>query len=220
MITLMGTCRIAPLPGANDLHQRLTFTHSTKEVLQLISFLNGNVEEMKELPGECFRAVIRDGATVEWSAELTKTWNRSDTVLVELCSRKTYLFRTFYLHHLCVDKRFRYWTQTDPRILNEYCLRHQTDGEIEDDMIQIVERCHPRRVIFVTHYNYPHPSIHGRDELIQLVKTISVKHQFECIDPTEVLSAYEPSEVMTDDGGHYTAFGERVWIEKLHNMII
>ena len=42
-ITLFGTCRINYISNQNNLNNLTTYPHSTKEVMQLIKFLKGEL---------------------------------------------------------------------------------------------------------------------------------------------------------------------------------
>lgn len=42
-ITLFGSCRINHILNHNNLNNILNYTHSTKEVIQLIKFLKGGI---------------------------------------------------------------------------------------------------------------------------------------------------------------------------------
>ena len=42
-ITLFGSCRISLISSSNKLNKLINYTHSTKEVIQLIRFLKGEL---------------------------------------------------------------------------------------------------------------------------------------------------------------------------------
>ena len=43
-ITLFGSCRISNIRGSNNLNNLINYTHSTKEILQFILFLKGELK--------------------------------------------------------------------------------------------------------------------------------------------------------------------------------
>jgi len=57
-ITLFGSCRISNIRGSNNLNKLINYTHSTKEVLQFILFLKGELEIPYPYNNSCFRTAI------------------------------------------------------------------------------------------------------------------------------------------------------------------
>jgi hypothetical protein len=57
-ITLFGSCRIARICNNNNLNEEISYTHNTKEVIQLIKFLKGELEIQFPYNMLCFRTGI------------------------------------------------------------------------------------------------------------------------------------------------------------------
>ena len=84
---------------------------------------------------------------------------------------KKYMHNNFYLHHLCVDNRFRMWNVNTPiEILNNFIIEKQTDEEIENDILEIQQMLSPKKIIIVSHYNVKKDGqyINSRNHLINL----------------------------------------------------
>lgn len=59
-LTLFGTCRITNMQKNNNLNNLITYTHSTKEVIQFIKFLTGELCIPPPYNKFCFRTGICD----------------------------------------------------------------------------------------------------------------------------------------------------------------
>jgi hypothetical protein len=138
-----------------------------------------------------------------------------------LCSSKKYIHNLFYLHHLCVDKRFNHLTN-NREILDNYIIEKQSDEEIENDILEIQKMLYPKKVIIVSHYNSKINGeyINSRNKLIKLLDVICKKYDILFINPTDVLSKYTQEQVMSSDLGHYTEFGINEFSNYLNNLII
>lgn len=221
--TVFGSCRVDRISTNNHINHLTTFTHCTKEVIQLIQFLE---MQKKDLPySHCFRTCIREHKDyidhIDHIENVFQLWRDSDTVMIEICSRKKYIAGDHYLHHLCVDPRF-------PKYYNKQIIHHvehQSDAEIEEDMLTLHRLVNGRRLIFVTHYFHEDflsisPGIVTRKHLIELVETICNRHGWMCINPEKLLKDIPWQHVMTDDLGHYTAFGEKTFLQRVESVLI
>ena len=57
-ITLFGTCRLNKIYNHNNLNNLINYSHSTKEVIQFIKFLKGELSIPKPYNKLCFRTGI------------------------------------------------------------------------------------------------------------------------------------------------------------------
>ena len=136
-ITLFGTCRINNILN-NNLNNYLNYTHSTKEVIQLIKFLKGELVIPEPYNKLCFRTAITENKFIYYKDTYNKLFVDTDTFIIEICSSKKYTHNNFYLHHLCVDKRFSGFNKNTPiEILNNFIIEKQSDEEIENDILEI-----------------------------------------------------------------------------------
>ena len=205
-ITVFGTCRLNHIPH-NNLNNLITFCHCTKEMIQMIDWMEGRVRIDQP---ECFRAAIRDKTTVVLTDDIREMWTKSDTVIVEVCSRKKYSMNGKYIHHLCVDPRFPKYYNPDLH----HSVEIQTDEEIEHDLLHIHRMIgHHRKFVVVTHYDVEQP-IPLRHDLIILLEDVCAKYGWLCINPKKLLSDLTQDEVMTQDLGHYTLLGEQVFTKR------
>jgi hypothetical protein len=221
-VTIFGTCRLNGINHTNNLNNLINYTHSTKEVLQQIKFLLGEITIPTPFDRLCFRTGICENRSIVYDSNFTNLFSDSTVCIIEICSDKKYMYDNFYLHHLCVDKRFSYYNKNTPtNILDGYKCIKQTYSEIENDILEIKKLLEPRKIVFVTHYNSIMNGnyIESRNNLITVLAEICEKYSIPVIKPSEVLKDYKQEEVMSDDLGHYTQFGISKFTDYLNNYL-
>jgi hypothetical protein len=209
-ITLFGTCRLNNISNNNNLNNLINYSHSTKEVIQFINFLKGELSIPSPYNKLCFRTAICGNKFIDYNDTYNKLFIDTDIFVIEICSNKKYIHDNFYLHHLCVDKRFSEHNKTTPHeILNSVIIEKQSDEEIENDILEIQKMLYPKKIIIVSHYNSKQNGeyINSRNHLINLLDCICKKYDIPFINPTIVLSNYTQEQVMCSDLGHYTNTG-------------
>lgn len=218
---MFGSCRISNIRGSNNLNKLLNYTHSTKEILQFILFLKGNLEIPYPYSNLCFRTAICNNTYIHYSKEYTDLFNKTDVFILEICSLKKYIHDTYYLHHLSVDKTRGWYHKTDPTILNDSIVEEQTDEEIEKDILKIQKLLYPKKIIIVSHYNAKKNGriLQSRNKLICLLEIICKKYDIPFVNPTNVLNSYNQCDVLSDDMGHYTSKGMYLFSNYMNNYV-
>jgi hypothetical protein len=174
-ITLFGTCRLNNIHNHNGLNNLINYSHSTKEVIQFINFLKGELSIPNPYNKLCFRTAICDNKFIDYNDTYNKLFIDTDIFIIEICSNKKYIHNDFYLHHLCVDKRFSDYNNSTPQeILNNFIIEKQSDEEIENDILEIQKMLYPKKIIIVSHYNSKQNGeyINSRNHLINLLDSI------------------------------------------------
>lgn len=220
LTTAFGSCRIDMVSNQTNLNNIISYTHSTKEVIQLINVLSGKLIIPHPYNKLCFRTGILENKPIYCTDLHKQLFSKSDVFLIEICSRKNYIHSDYYLHHLCVDKRFKYIC-APLEIFENYRMEIQTDKEIETDIEEIQRLLFPRKIIIVSHYN---SKINGkyiplRNSLINLLQKICSNNDIPFVNPTEVLKNYRQHEIMTRDLGHYTDWGKPILKQFLDECI-
>ena len=221
-ITVFGSCRVFYVYNNNNLNHLINFTHSTKEVIQQIKFLMGELSLPYPLNILCFRTAIIDNEPIIYNSKFKKMYDESNYCIVEICSDKVYKYDTYYLHHLSVDPRFSgFHTNTPKQILDNHKCIKQPPSEIEDDIVAIKNLIAPKTLVLVTHYNSKinEEYIPSRNNLINLLTDISKKYNILIINPTEILKEFDQELLMTDDLAHYTSFGKTVFTRYLNEFM-
>jgi hypothetical protein len=209
-ITLFGTCRLNKIHNHNNLNNIINYSHSTKEVIQFIKFLKGELIIPAPYNKLCFRTAICENKYIDYNDIHNKLFWDTEIFIIEICSNKKYIHNNFYLHHLCVDKRFANHNNNTPReILDSFTIEKQSDEEIENDILEFQKMLYPKKIIIVSHYNSKQNGeyITSRNNLINLLESICKKHGIQFVNPTNIFSNYNQEQVITNDLGHYTNFG-------------
>ena len=222
-ISVFGTCRLTGINNRNNLNEDISYLHSTKEIIQFIHFIKGNLSIPSLINTYCFRTSIMNKTVIPYNDTLRKIFTDTDIFVIELCSKKKYIYNNFFLHHLTFDKRFPYlyYIDTPPDIINNHTIEEQSDEEIENDILEIQKLLFPRKIIIVSHYNSKLNNcyLQSRNELIQLLTTICKKYNIYFVNPTDVLSSYPQNEIMESDLGHYTEKGLMLFTNYINKYI-
>ena len=155
-VALFGTCRVSCIRNhfhCTDLDETISFVHSTKEIIQLIKFITKQIEIPTALSQYCFRTGILNSRPLVYSDSFLEQFNEAEFFVIEVCATKKYIFEGYYLHHLAVDKRLHYYRKSPAYIIEGTEVRHQDPQEIRDDIAEILELVHPRKVLLVSHIN-------------------------------------------------------------------
>ena len=228
-ITVFGTCRFHNVSNSTCLQNFISYTHTTKEVIQLIHFLKDEMVFPSPYNMVCFRTPIINAhqqngnkTYVEFSDEYKKLFLDTEIFVIEICSKKKYIHNGYYLHHLCVDKRFSEWNHHTPEyIMNNYIVEEQTDDEIESDILEIQRLVNYKKIVVVSHYNSKSNGkyFESRNNLVELLNRICDKHNILFINPTVALSNFHQEQVMTNDLGHYTDYGTKEFGKYMDNYL-
>ncbi len=222
-ITLFGSCRLDRINNNNNLNNDITYVHSTKEIIQFIKYLKGEIKIDKQPYNKiCFRTPILNNSYIDYNDSYKKRFDDTNIFVIEICSNKKYIYNDYYIHHICVDKRVpMYNTNTPKEVLDNYKIEKQDDEEIENDILEIQKMLYPKKIIIVSHYNsiLNGSVIPARNNLINLLDKICEKHNIPFINPTKVLSNYNQEDVMTEDLGHYNDLGHKVFTDYTNNFI-
>lgn len=222
IVTAFGSCRVTYVENNTKLSDMITYTHTTKEVIQLIHYIKGNLMLQPPYNKICFRAGILRGNPVQWNPIFRNLYERTDVFVVEVCSKKKYMHGGLCLHDLSVDKRFPDFNKGTPaNILEEYKLVEQTDEEIRQDLLYLKELVAPKKLVVVSHYN---AKLNGeylpsRNALVQLLKGVCSEKAIPFFDPTQALSEFPQDMVISADLSHYTQLGMNEMTNALNKII-
>lgn len=242
LLTLLGSCRLNGIKrhfNTTNLNEQITYTHSTKEHIQLIKFISG--KQPLPLPPYnwyCFRTSIMqprkiyekhfgdpkgDALPNYWKANKIdcgiqintnhiNQFNNTTHFIVEICSNALYISNNYFLHHLAVDPRFDEYRLTDLDIINNTIKKYQNIEEIKSDILELKNLLQPKKMVIVTHINAKNGNtvLNRRDNLIQTLEIICKEYNISIINPTMILEHNRQDRILTNDLGHYTPYGEQV----------
>jgi len=235
-ITLFGTCRLNSIKGSNNLNNDINYTHSTKEVIQMISFLKGDLNIPPVYNRLCFRSALAKNKIINFSNTFKERFLNTEIFIIEICSMKKYIHNGFYMHHLPFDKmwhlaekedkdyntRYKHYIDDTPKhILDNVIIEKQSDEEIENDIIKIQKLLYPKKIIIVSHYNSKMNGkyFYSRDHLINLLNKICKKYNIDFVNPTIALSNFTQEEIIHSDLGHYLSKGVIEFGKYMNNYI-
>jgi hypothetical protein len=222
VVTTFGSDRVTGVANNTRLSDTITYTHTTKEILQLIYFLRGYLCLQAPYNTICFRSAILRGAPIQWNPIFRDVYRETNVFVVEISSRKKYMHSGLCLHDLSVDKRFPDFNRGTPaNVLEEFRVEEQTDQEIREDLLELKATFAPRKMVVVSHYNAKLEGeyLPSRNMLIQFLKGVCAENAIPFLDPTEMLSEFPQEAVISPDLSHYTQFGMNEFTKRLNAFI-
>jgi len=222
VVTAFGSCRVSYVANNTRLSDAITYTHTTREVLQLIHFIRGHLMLPPPYDRICFRNGLLRGAPLQWEPVFRDLYEQTDVFVVEVCSRKKYMHGGLCLHDLSVDDRFPNFNRGTPaKILEEFKLEEQTDEEIRQDLLELKATLAPKKMVVVSHYNAKLGGeyLASRNALVQFLKEVCAENVIPFLDPTEMLSEFSQELMISPDLSHYTQFGMNEFTRKLNAFI-
>jgi len=206
IVTPLGSCRIDEIEHSSLLNRTLSYTHCTKEVIQLMNYLIGKEKLESPFNQFCLSRAIENDKPMEMDPVFKNTFDKTNVFVIEISSMKKYEYNGKYLSHLAVDKRMRNrdYLKTPQDIMEKTKVTLQTSDEIESDILEIQKLVYPRPILIVSHYNVTveNHKLQSRDYLITLLGEICKKHNIMFLNPTTLVSQFEQSDIMEPDLGH------------------
>ena len=200
-LTCFGSCRtlvISKYVPQTRLNELITFTHSTKEVIQLIKFLKKEINIPNEINKYCFRTGIIENRNIELLPNFITLFDNTDTVIIEICSSRIYNYEGYYLHHLAIDTRFPESNNTPENIKNIVIKTIQSKEELELDLVTLREILHPKQILIISHFNTKHNGIvfQKREILINNLQELCNKHNIPFYNPTILFNKFKQFDII------------------------
>jgi hypothetical protein len=218
MISLFGSCRleeIDKITKTSDIKNEISYTHSTKEVLQLINYLINNNLTNEEI-SKTFRTGIIKNKLNNSFEYYNKQFKNSDIFFIEITSKKIYKYNNNYVHHILYDD------VNYNKDKNDILFYKQDDNEIIEDINNIVKLLN-NKVIFVGHILDDNDNSSERFLLNNLVKKICLFNNILFIDPRREFYKlnFKTSDLVKKENitSHYNEKGLKV-INNIYNIYI
>jgi hypothetical protein len=201
--TLFGSCRLGPfslLLECTSINEDISHVHSTKEILQLIKILNGDIKIDEGITRYVFRTGVMKENTIKINENILSQFKDTELFIIEICSMKKYVYNEVYLHHLSVDKRWpEFSSKTPVEIRSNTKIEEQSENEIRNDINEIVNILSKNKIVFVSHILPKSDILTKRKKLINILEKIHSETELNFIFPTEVLV----EGLVSEDLGHY-----------------
>ena len=218
IITILGSCRqhsISKYFNVTSIQESLNYPHYTSEILQQIQYLKyRNIKT--EFTKYCFRDGLLSNCTKEISDvtynSLKKDFDKTTFFLIEIASRKKYMWNNLFLHHISTESLYNFFDR------DNIIVEDQTDEEIENDIIQIKNELYPKPFVIISHFATYEKG--KRYELTQLLKYICLKHNIPFLNQSDIIKEFgldilNKEEVLS----HYTSQGHNIVGQILFNKI-
>ena len=213
-VTSFGSCRTDSVAYSSNLSLDISYTHCTKEIIQLIKYINGDIKLENSYDRFCMRKSIMNKEPMKYESSFKERFDKTDVFVLEITSMKKYVYKDRYFSHMAVDKRLfdKDYKNTPEHIINETNVILQTDEEIENDILEIQKLVFPRPIIVVSHVNvtYKGNKLEKRDYLIKLLDKICKNNKIMFINPTKLLSQFEQYDIMEPDLGHFNPITKHI----------
>ena len=214
LVTPFGSCRVEDVAHSTHLNKLTSYTHCTKETIQLIKFIKGELKFDAPHDMYCLRKSIKNGKPLEYDPKFKELFDNTNVFVVEISSMKKYIHEDRYLTHMAVDKRLfdQDYKKTPQHIIDETRVVLQSDQEIEDDILEIQRLLGPKPMIVVSHVNVTHrgDKLGKRDHLIKLLETVCKKNSITLINPTVLMTQFEQRDLIEPDLGHHLPIAKHV----------
>lgn len=177
-ITIFGTCRVGCLKDYNlRIRDEISYTYDTKEILEVIKFIKYNHISPDETI-TTFRTPMITKNPV-YSSNFNGILENTDIFIIEISGRKTYKYNNLYVHSALCD-------YSDDKISEQIIINEQSDKEIEDDILKIINELNAKKLIIICHIVTDEKS--KRYNLSKLLENICAKYNILFINPVFEIS--------------------------------
>ena len=195
--------RLEALSPDSYIHQ-VHHTHNSKEVLQYIRYINGDINIDRTMHRYVFRACYLKNDFIINRAKLKEEYLAADSVFIELCSRKKYMKNNYFIHHLAADQGDAHPNNLIENANAKYGLTIQNKAEIESDILAIIKLLCGKKIVFIMHVDC---GIETRKIFNDELSEIFNKHNLCYVDPS---CKFDVLEKEMETANHYTPLGAQI----------
>ena len=223
LVTILGCCRqdsIASIFVESQIRNDLTYTHSTKEVLQTINYLNDLA--FQDFSRYSFRTAQIAGRFAK-RKRLMRQWRLTDVVVVEISSLKYYLKNGIEYHHEVYD---------NPEGLSPDCIRYinedpgeliekfMSQAELLEDLSEIVKKLGSKKIVFAT--NFITRTKGTRYTIHSALKNFCRERDFQYIDTHEIFNHWKIQEILIEEPilAHLSKLGHEIMANRYQQAIM
>ena len=163
MVCIFGSCRVFYGQKYNGPYRPFSFTHSSKVVLQLLKWKDKPVDELKNIYcNELF--LLSDKITteddfIEIIGRIKNYVDKSNLIIIEICSMKEVIFKDIYLLHNRVNKSIlkrqyyiKYPNEKNKDMFKNVRFIKQNNPEILGDLERIYKILKNKKILFLPHF--------------------------------------------------------------------
>lgn len=216
-ILCIGSCRSSELPSSRYKLHNFTYTHSTKEVIQLLLFAYKDIEEQQKILNEKY---ILTDMSINKFKDIRNLCDNSSTILIEISSIKELSNNNGYYYNQWIVRDFK---------IEDATINLATVEIIKNDIKIIKELLPSKNLIFQSHINL---DFNGMDSLkhIKIIppiesrsiidKALITTDGIKKIIPREVFGMYDWTKIVVSetDTCHMTLFAKNILAEVLDKI--
>ena len=218
-ILCFGSCRSSEIPSNKYKIYNVTYTHSTKEVIQLLSYSFNNIEKQNNILQQKY---ILNDMTLEKFNQIKNIYDSCDFILIEISSIKEIKNDNGYYYNQ--------WVVRDNNINENIIINFATIDEIVKDIEIIKKILNNKKIIFQSHINLNFegmetlkhkkiiPPIESRTIIDEAIKKIE---HVQKIIPRELFFYYNWKDIVVSDTDtcHMSIVAKNIIADYLDNVI-
>ena len=216
IITVFGCCRqdsISKIFLETSIKESLSYPHSTKEVLQVLDYLNDESNILNQ--PFAFRTPQISGRLPN-RRHLAREWSATTVVVIEISSQKYYSLNGIHFHHEAFDNS----TQLSKNA-QDYFKSQQLDGnslrenhmeidELLQDLEEIVARIGKRTIILTT--NFVTRNNGKRHQLHNLLEEFAKRRKIKFVETKTLFDYWKIQDFLVEEPvlAHLTDLGHQI----------
>ena len=194
---------------SSELGEKIAYPYSTKEIIQLLKFINNEINIPENILHKCFRSFTINTQSIDKYIKdknyLLNIFNNIDIFILEICSRKIfiaqekYYYCDNYIRRLEQNKNLEELNNIEHKIMNE-------EDILQD--IKFIQKYLKKPILIVSHINCKlnNSIIETRNNLINSLENICDKNNIAFYNPTLILDYFDQENVMNKDLVHYNYY--------------
>ena len=229
IVTVFGCCQQDSISKSffeTSIKESLSYPHSTKEVLQVLDYLN-NLSDTHIRPF-AFRTALISGRLPN-RRRLTREWNASTVVIIEISSQKYYLLNGVHFHHEAFDnsaqlsKNAQDYFKSELLNGNSLTENHMEIDELLQDLDEIVARIGKRTIILTT--NFVTKNNEKRHQLHNSLEEFAKKKEISFVETKTLFDYWKIQDILVEDPvlAHLTDLGHQImsgrYKEAIHSSL-
>jgi hypothetical protein len=216
IITVFGCCRQDSVREnfiETRIKESLSYTHSTKEVLQVLDYLDA--ENPNPNCAFAFRTPQISGRLPN-RRRLIREWKATKVVVIEISSLKFYTHKGVYFHHEAYDNK----SQLSSPAINfldvenakgNFLSEHHMEIEaLKQDLSEIISRIGNKRLVLTS--NFVTRDIGSRYSIFETIKSFSIENKISFVDTRDIFNIWSIQEILIEEPvlAHLTNLGHAI----------
>lgn len=216
IVTVFGCCRQDSIQEhfiETQIKESLSYTHSTKEILEVLDFLDSKNSYSNST--FAFRTPQISGRLPN-RRRLIREWKATNVVVIEISSLKFYTHNGSYFHHEAFDNRSQLSAATIDFLETEnskgnFILEHQMEiEELKNDLNTIINRIGNKKIVLTS--NFVTRDFGSRYLIFELICSFSAERRIPFVDTREIFNSWKIQDILVEEPvlAHLTDMGHKI----------